>query len=78
MAGTVSGWFKRLARDDDQLHAEVLSEEVDATGSMRALICCQGDKVKLHGRLRYVDLRPDRYPGDPGARSCTTAPKVSS
>jgi RecJ-like exonuclease len=58
MAGTVSGWFKRLTRDDDQLHAEVLSEEVDATGSMRALVCCQGDKVKLHGRLRYVDLRP--------------------
>ncbi|HZM64931.1 MAG TPA: OB-fold nucleic acid binding domain-containing protein [Nakamurella sp.] len=58
MAGKVSGWFKRLTRDDDQLHAEVLSDEVDASGATRAQVCCQGERVTLHGRLRYVDLRP--------------------
>ena len=35
-----------------------LSGEADASGAVRAQICCQGEMVRLQGRLRYVDLRP--------------------
>lgn len=58
MSGKVSGWLKRLTRDDDEVDAIRLSGEADASGAIRAQICCQGEKVMLVGRLRYVDLRP--------------------
>ena len=77
MGGKVSGWLKRLTRDDDEVDADRLSDEVDASGAVRAQICCQGEMVKLQGRLRYVDLRPT----DSLAtwwRSFTTAPRACS
>ena len=58
MGGKFSGWLKRLSRDDDEVDADRLSGEVDASGAVRAQICCQGERVMLQGRLRYVDLRP--------------------
>jgi hypothetical protein len=58
MSGRFAAWLKRLTRDDDQLDADRLTTEVDASGAQRALVCCVGDKVTLVGRLRYVDLRP--------------------
>lgn len=58
MAGKLSGWVKRLTRDDDEVDAARLSGEVDKSGAQHALVCCQGEKVLLQGRLRYVDLRP--------------------
>lgn len=58
MAGTVGRWFKRLTSSDEQLDADALTEESDASGATHAHICRQGDKVMLQGRLRYVDLRP--------------------
>lgn len=58
MAGTISGWLKRLTRDDDQLEAEELSESVEATGATRVQFCTRGQRATLHGRLRYVDLHP--------------------
>jgi hypothetical protein len=58
MSGKVTGWLKRLTRDDDEVDAIRLSGESDASGAIHAQICCQGEKVMLVGRLRYVDLRP--------------------
>ena len=58
MSSKVAGWLKRLTKDDDEMDADRLSGEVDSAGAVRAQISCQGDKVTLQGRLRYVDLRP--------------------
>ena len=58
MAGSFSAWMRKLTRDDDEVDADRLSGEADASGAVRAQICCQGEMVKLQGRLRYVDLRP--------------------
>jgi hypothetical protein len=58
MGGTFSTWLKKLTRDDDEVDADRLSGEADASGAVRAQICCQGERVTLQGRLRYVDLRP--------------------
>ena len=58
MPGKLAAWVRRFTRDDDQIDAEVLTDQVDATGAVRAQICCQGQRVTLHGRLRFVDLRP--------------------
>ncbi|HEY5880000.1 MAG TPA: OB-fold nucleic acid binding domain-containing protein [Nakamurella sp.] len=58
MAGSFSTWIRKFTRDDDEVDADRLSGEADASGAVRAGICCQGEVVKLQGRLRYVDLRP--------------------
>jgi hypothetical protein len=58
MAGSFSTGLKRLTKDDDEVDADRLSGEADASGAVRAQICCQGEVVTLQGRLRYVDLRP--------------------
>ena len=56
--GNLVGWFKKLTSDDAELEADELTEEADACGAQRAAVCCQGQRVTLQGRLRYVDLRP--------------------
>lgn len=58
MAGNLGRWLKRLTSTDDQLEADALTEESDAVGATHAMVCCQGDKVLLQGRLRTVNLRP--------------------
>ena len=44
MSGKISGWLKKLGRDDDEVDADRLSGEVDASGAVRAQICCQGER----------------------------------
>jgi hypothetical protein len=58
MSSKFAGWVKRLTRDDDQLDADRLTGEADEAGAQRVMVCCQGERVTLFGRLRYVDLRP--------------------
>jgi hypothetical protein len=58
MTGKFVEWVKRLTRDEDQLDAARLTDEADEAGAQRVLVCAQGERVTLFGRLRYVDLRP--------------------
>lgn len=55
----VGTWIRRLTTDQDEVEAENLSSEVEASDEACAAgNCRQGEKVSLLGRLRCVDLRP--------------------
>lgn len=62
MAGTTSGYFRRVMRrlttDAEELDADDLSENAVACGANRARECATGDEVTVLGRLRSVDLCP--------------------
>lgn len=59
MTTKVGAWFQRLTTDQDEVEAESLSSDVDASPEACAAGACrQGEKVALLGRLRSVDLRP--------------------
>lgn len=59
MTTKVGAWFQRLTTDQDEVEAESLSQDVDASPEACAAGACrQGEKVALLGRLRSVDLRP--------------------
>lgn len=56
----VGTWLRQLTTDQDQVDAQVLSSEVEAsTDACAAGVCRQGEKVTLLGRLRSVDLKPN-------------------
>lgn len=59
MAPAAAGYFRRLTRrlteDLDQLDAEEMAENADASGACRASDCARGDEVEMLGRLRSVD-----------------------
>ncbi|MFT4043913.1 MAG: OB-fold nucleic acid binding domain-containing protein [Gordonia sp. (in: high G+C Gram-positive bacteria)] len=46
---------KRLTEDLGEADAEKIAEESAATGAMRAVECCRGDEVTMHGELRSVE-----------------------
>ncbi len=58
MAGSLSRWLKKLSSDDDQLEAAALTSSSEASGAQHALVCTQGQRVVVQGRLRSVDLKP--------------------
>ena len=56
--GIVHHLAGKLTRDDDEVDATSSAVRSTRPARSRAQICCQGERVKLQGRLRYVDLRP--------------------
>ena len=63
MASTIGAWLHRLTSDENQLEADSLASEVDASGATRARSCQCGQRVELLGKLRCVQLQPaERLP----------------
>lgn len=54
----VRGWFHRLTRDDHQLQADSLVDDIDDAGATRASQCRTGQQVHLQGTLRMVSVQP--------------------
>src|SRR5262249_38897823 len=62
MASTDGGLFKRIIRrltsDVEDLDADELSRDAEASGAHRACDCRHGDEVTVVGRLRSVEICP--------------------
>lgn len=58
MRSSVGGWLRRLTSDENELEADSLCSEVDATGATRAGECRAGQRVEIMGKLRVVQLQP--------------------
>lgn len=58
MATSIGTWFRRLTSDENDLEADSLCSEVDASGARRAGACRAGEKAEILGKLRMVQLQP--------------------
>jgi hypothetical protein len=58
MGTSIGGWFRRLTSDENELEADSLTSEVDASGATRTGTCRAGQRVELLGKLRCVQLQP--------------------
>ncbi|QTI66947.1 OB-fold nucleic acid binding domain-containing protein [Gordonia sp. L191] len=54
-AGYLKRLTKRLTEDLGNADAEQIAAESEATGAQRAVECCRGDEVTMHGELRAVE-----------------------
>lgn len=58
MRTSIGGWMRRLTSDENELEADSLCSEADASGATRAGSCCAGQRVQIMGKLRVVQLQP--------------------
>ncbi|MGV9824770.1 MULTISPECIES: OB-fold nucleic acid binding domain-containing protein [unclassified Gordonia (in: high G+C Gram-positive bacteria)] len=54
-AGYLKRLTRRLTEDLGEADAEKIAEQSAATGAQRAVECCRGDEVTMHGELRSVE-----------------------
>ncbi|MFT4127006.1 MAG: OB-fold nucleic acid binding domain-containing protein [Gordonia sp. (in: high G+C Gram-positive bacteria)] len=54
-AGYLKRLTKRLTEDLGTADANQIAAESTATGAMRAVECCRGEEVTMHGELRSVE-----------------------
>ncbi len=58
MRTAIGGWLRRLTSDENELEANVLCSDVDASGATRLGTCQAGQRAQIMGKLRAVQLQP--------------------